>query len=580
MGGPSLEEEAWSSIRLAIYRLVADIYRLDIVRDGSKITLTGEVTRDDVKATIEESMRRHGVDVDNQLVVAAPFKPAGDIEFSARTTALSGPTPTNSICRFPDVRKVSEAIPDEEFVFTVDLTVGDPGDGASISIDGVPPDWSSLEVEAEVVSNALVFEEGESVKPVGIKADESSVAAEFRALLRPMPGAVSFEIRILFSFKGRHSGMTRKTFDVEAKPGPIGEPVAVAKPAAVVISPSARPPTLTIRISDIGGGRYHWSSIAPQGVGKGPRDGTIELEDAREFARDLIGRCPHMAPGKHRSQLRGIGERIWRTTPERFRGLMAAMRQKYGSEFPIQIITDETFVPWEMMFPTDDSGIADPTHLFLTHPMARWFNAHDAVVRDSLPKGAVACFVPEYEDGSALPSTLREAAWFERELGAVRPEASCDSFNGYLGPEMPPTTTAIVHFAGHGRAKDGSAASAILMTDDWVTSDEIHGGVKLGERDGSYVILNACAVGAEQAQLGVLDGFPSSLASRGFRAVLAPIWSVLDSQASQIVCDQAKYLMDGKSLGVSVRDARATHYNASSTPYAYICYGDVMARIA
>lgn len=159
-------------------------------------------------------------------------------------------------------------------------------------------------------------------------------------------------------------------------------------------------------------------------------------------------------------------------------------------------------------------------------------------------------------------------------------EASCESFNGYLGPNMPSKPTAIVHFAGHGRAKNGSAASALLMTDDWVTSDEIHGGVKLGERDGSYVILNACAVGAEESQLGVVDGFPSSLASRGFRAILAPIWAVLDSQASQIVCDQAKFLMEGKSLGESVRDARARYYNASSTPYAYLCHGDVMAKIS
>ena len=581
-GGPSLEDQAWSYTRLAIYRLVADIYHLELVRTGRKVTLTGQVKRRDTKATIDVLIVSHGLEVDNQLVVAAPFRPASgaDIEISLHSREKPKPKPTTSITRYPDVRPISEAAPGAEFSFSVDLTVADPGSGGALSIDGVPSDWSSLQVEAEVVSNALVFEEGESLKTVTIHADGSSAPAKFKALLRPVPGASSFEIRVLFSFNSRHSGMTRRVFDVQQTPAPADDPSSAPDRTTVVIAPLAQPPTLTLRITEVGNGKFHWASIAPSGVGNGSRDDIIMLDDAREFSRDLIGKCPHMAPGKHQSQLRGIGEQIWQKAPLKFRALFGSMRQKFGSEFPIQIITDEPHVPWELMFPTSDSGIDDPTHLFLTHPMARWFNSHEANVRDRLPKGDVACFVPEYKDGSALPSTLEEAKWFEKNLRASRLEASSEGFTSYLGQKMPGTPTAIVHFAGHGRAKDGSAASALLMTDDWVTADEIHGGVKLGERDGSYVILNACAVGAEQSQLGVVDGFPSRLASRGFRAVLAPIWAVLDSQASQIVCDQAKFLVGGKSLGESVRDARALHYNASSTPYAYLCYGDVMAKIS
>jgi hypothetical protein len=579
-GGPSLDNAPWSMTRLAIYRLVADIYHLDVVRTGGSISLTGQVTRRDVKDAIESLMRSHGLVVDNQLVVAAPFKPASgaDLEIAFHGTVDLKPKSTATVTRHPDVRALSIPISGAEFTFSVDLLQADAGSGTAISIDGVPTDWAALEVEAEVVSNALIFEDDESHKVIVIRADGGSTPALFKARLRPIPGASSFELRVLFSFNSRHSGMTRATFEIDDTPESAGDLVPPGPPV-VVIAPSAQAPPLTIRITELGAGSFFWSSLAPQGVGKGSRDEVIALGDAREFARDLIGKCPHLPPGNHQSPMRGIGEQIWQKAPANFRSLFSAMRQSFGAEFPIQIITDEPFVPWELMFPTDDSGIDDPTHLFLTHPMARWFNSYEGNVRDRLSKGDVACFVPEYTDGSALVSTLDEAKWFETNLKARRFEASYDGFTNYLGQQLPQTPTAIVHFAGHGRAKDGSAASALKMTDAWVTADDIHGGVKLGERDGSYVILNACAVGAEHSQLGVVDGFPIRLARRGFRAILAPIWAVLDSQASLIVCDHARLLVGGRSLGESLRDARAMHYNASSTPYAYLCYGDVMAKM-
>lgn len=313
-GGPSLDEGVWSSTRLAIYRLVADIYHSELVRTGQKVKLTGQVTRRDVKATIEALIGSHDLEVDNQLVVAAPFKSASgaDVEISLHSREKPKPKVTTSITRYPDVRPTGEAIPNAEFAFAVDLAASDTGLGGAISLDDVPSDWRLLKVEAEVISNALVFEEGESQKAITIHSDGSSQPASFKATLRPPPGANSFEIRVLFSFNSRHSGMVRRTFDINTGPKAGDAPIKDPGRSAVVIAPLAQAPTLTIRITEVSGGTFNWASLAPQGVGKGSRDDIVMLGDAREFARDLIGKCPHMMPGKHQSQLRGIGEQIGR----------------------------------------------------------------------------------------------------------------------------------------------------------------------------------------------------------------------------------------------------------------------------
>lgn len=582
-GGPSFEEEVWVSTRLSIYRMASEIYHLILSRKGDSVTVTGQVTKNATKSRIEELIAAHRLTVNNQVVVAAPFKPASGADLEISLHSRQKPA-TASITRFPEIQPTGDAVPGSKFTFLVDLAAADDGKGNGITIDHLPSDWSSLEIEAEVVSNALHFSGGESLGTILINADGNSTPAEFTAILNPLPGAQSFEIKVLFSYNRRHSGVCRRTIEIPdaaaPKPDVSSGPTEPSLPSVVFV-PRAQAPTLMIRISDIGGGDFQWLSLAPQGVGSGPREARISLGDARSFAHQLLGKCPVMPPGRHRSPLQGVGEQIWQKAPERFRNLMAAMRKEFGPEFPIQLITDEPYIPWEMMFPTADSGIEQPTHLYLTHPIARWFVASESNDRHQLPRGRVASFVPEYEDQSALQSTLEEARWFETNLRATRCEATYDSFTNHWGEGMPESRTSIVHFAGHGRSQGPDQSSGIKMTnEEWVTSDDIHGGVKLGERDGSFVILNACAAGAADAALGVIEGFPSRLASRGFRAILAPIWAVLDSQASQVVCDQAQRLVGGKTLGESMRDARALHQNASSTPFAYICYGDVMAKMS
>jgi hypothetical protein len=112
-----------------------------------------------------------------------------------------------------------------------------------------------------------------------------------------------------------------------------------------------------------------------------------------------------------------------------------------------------------------------------------------------------------------------------------------------------------------------------------VSCNEVHSGVKLGKLYGTFVVLNACKTGVVQYQLGLASGWAASLTGRGFGGVLAPIWAVQDECASMVVRDYLNDFMGGTPLGRAMLVARAARRQDSSTPYAYVAHGDVMASM-
>jgi CHAT domain-containing protein len=116
--------------------------------------------------------------------------------------------------------------------------------------------------------------------------------------------------------------------------------------------------------------------------------------------------------------------------------------------------------------------------------------------------------------------------------------------------------------------------------DDWVVIDDVNtGGTKLGNRDRSMVVLNACETATSGSQLGWVEGWAPMLASRGFGAVVAPLWRVQDEVAFNVVTGGLKNLvMDGCTLGEAFTKARASASDRSIAAFAFMTYGDVMAR--
>lgn len=585
-GCPDIDNEEWVSLRLAIYLLAQDIYDLEIVVDGNRVTLGGCVTSVAARSALVALISSHGLEVTDRLRIEPVFSSAsGAGDGVSRRPVDENHEFAAPLELHPTIAAESDPEPEERFRFVVDLRdILDPSTDGSVTLRGLPAGWSTIDVGVEIVAPGLSFDEGKDVGAIKVHRDGRSEAAEFLALVDPDVATIS--VLALFKHGGRHAGSARKEFQLRMRPALRAQSGRVAgnapAPAAprVSIDPGAVAPALTVAIINAGDDLFVWRYTAPPGMGEDRRTETIKITGGEEFAAKLLMRCPAARPGKHVDDLRGIGGRVWDATPQSFRNLFEGMRSAMGPDFPIQFVTNETFIPWELMHPAAGQ-VEGADHLFMTHPVARWFVDLEGGMSNHLPGGLLTTFTPVYSDLSTLPFAQDEGDWLVRTLGAVRGIPTYDGFTGYWGSAMPAEKVSTIHFAGHGSTGKGSDShgAGLRMSDDWVSDDAVHDGVILGKRDGSHVVLNACSIGAGDVELGVVAGFPARLARRGFKAITAPAWAIRDGHASAVVRQYLEFLSQGRTLGVAMRDARAMHRNASSTPFAYICHGDVMAKI-
>lgn len=592
-GGPAVEEEPWASVRSAVYVMAREIYGMNVASSDGAIVLTGSVTSGRVKAAIADLFTPHAASVRDELEVASPFEPAG-AGTSARTMTAKGHAEV--VTRHPSITPTDTARPGEPFAFTVDLgPTSDPAtQAAPLALEGLPAGWSEVRVDLEVFCDAIAFDnENGRLGTVTVLPDGASRPCTFRGRVRAdAVGGATFKLMVTFEHGGRHVGSAVRPVTIEPSPGVRQQEGAIAAPmvfaGGVRLVKDAPAATLLVKIIETSDRKWTWS-LKPVGS-EGPfktanwRDEVDLKGDPLEFARRLLRECPKLRPGrKPASVLQGIGEEIWTAAPSCFKELYAELRDRHGARFPIQIVTDEPHVPWEMMRPDAKAGIADADHLFMTHPVARWFCVAEGGMRDRLGRGLIASFVPTYADGDALPDARKEGQSLVDRYGAEARQPTCNGFLDLLRDGAPGKRVAVIHFAGHAAppGEGGSAAKeGLRMEDDWVSHSEINSSVKLGESDFPFVVLNACSAGVAAQSLGVLGGWPASLARRGFGGILAPTWAVQDEHASSVVLDQLDGLMKGQTLGEAMVTARVCYRHASATPYAYLCYGDVMARMA
>ncbi len=381
VGGPPIEREPWSSLRSAIYVLAREIYMMDVTFSIDAIVLMGSVTSERVKAAIAALFSGHAGSVRNELEVAAPFEPAGGI-LSARTLVADE---DGTVTRHPSITPGEAAHPGQAFEFTVDLgsTAGAGTQGAPVALSGLPPGWTEVRVDVEVFCDSIAFDDEEGrFGAVVVFPDGTSRPWAFRGCVRPDAAVgTTFRLMVTFEHGGRHAGSAVRHIPVEQG---FGTPQRLPGTASTAIaSGSLRlvqgvpPATLMVKIIAASAGKWTWSLSA---TGGGPykaarwRDEIDLKQDTLGFARTLLRQCPGLRPGRnHASVLRGIGENIWAATPTCFKDLYGELRERYGSRFPIQIVTDELHVPWEMMHPDANAGFEQADHLFMTHPIARWF---------------------------------------------------------------------------------------------------------------------------------------------------------------------------------------------------------------
>ncbi|MFK4810959.1 CHAT domain-containing protein [Devosia sp. ZW T5_3] len=577
---PGLE---WERVRALLAGGLGDrVFRLTVTLRGRRAVLEGAVFSEEVKADIGHLVVLNTfVDgIDNLLEVTSPLYSAGD-DFDAPPQPATLPE-TSTVTRYPDIR-TTEGTPlaGDSIDIVADLLVSASKTTEAEPMElGFRSDQPHLDIDVEIHSSQLDIPEAQRFAIIRVRRDGPSMPALFSGRVRE--DAVEIEVRLIFSFAGRYSGSATRTIPVGRAPEINGEERSyTVGGSGLSVDRSARPPSLTVRIFNNGSadGNCVWSfDTAPhlRHLGVSNRVCTSVLgQSPKDYFTTKFRQCPILPAGTHQGTLRGLGETIWGAVPQQFSEIYRLVRGAEGPEFPIQILTDEPHVPWELMFVGSAASDVEG-HLALMHPVARW-SLNENAAPASYRFGRRVSFVPQYARGATLPAAEAEGQWLATEVDAERGAPDFASFMGLLTGTSGHAVQ-LVHFAGHGAAEGAPNEIGLRMQDHWVPVEQINGSVRLGKRDAPLFVLNACQVGNADRALGAVTGWPAALARQGFGGVVAPLWSIQDESAASFVRSLLTgILKEGLSIGAASLAAKKANAAASPSAYAYVMYGDVMA---
>lgn len=490
--------------------------------------------------------------------------------------------------RYPSVTADRQLTAGQRVVLAVDLLrvpTDEETRSSGVTIEDLPGDWTEVEVTVEVVASAIDFES--TTGTVRVRRNDDSVPARFNGVVRTgLAYKQPIKVVALFSYAGRDCGLATRTFRV-------GQPLAAdpssAPTAPLVVETAANTPDLTVRIlcSDRSAlGAMFWILSVPRkddvpGLPDRLSDMVNLGNEPAEFAESLYSAFGAVTVGGHKDLFLGMGEKLWQYAPEVFRRVYWALREARGPGFSIQFVTDEPYIPWELMRPYDESISATASLLALEHPVARWIADYEGALRQRLPRGCVISIVPNYpKKNDELKHAQAEAELLRKDYDAKSVPGTLKGVKDLLRHGLAGETIAVIHFAGHGRfslklpdtssikLEDGTLVAAAVGTRE----------VKLGEHDGSIVVFNACEVGATAASLGATGGWADVFLRRRFRGFVAPLWPVYDDHAVIVIQELFEAVVRrGKPLGHAMQQIRARHADESPTFLAYLYYGDVLA---
>jgi hypothetical protein len=374
------------------------------------------------------------------------------------------------------------------------------------------------------------------------------------------------------------------------------------------VAPTAQPPDLLVRIQiDTFGPvttpkttRYLWTCLSPHVSVE-----AASLEDRRSVVQDgaekYVTRLFEPLANKTLGALDirsvfGAGEKIYdKLAPKSFKDIYwrlfrEAVAEPRRFEFDsIQFVTDEPYIPWELMRLTAPDGQAsvEPELLAIRHSVGRWVAERSCLLRQNIAVDRFAVFATDYKTVKGvepkLPWAKEEGEHLHERFGAEILAVQEDVVIDFL--EKNPGQA--VHFACHGQMDALNPERSLLYLEDNQTSftplvlgtEEVRNCIG---HEHPFVFLNACQLGGAGSTFSLVAGWPAAFLGAGAGALVAPLWSVGDAVAkavSQEFYDNA-FKADGEPLGAILKKIRQKWKDSKRLTYlAYVLYGDPMARI-
>jgi hypothetical protein len=286
------------------------------------------------------------------------------------------------------------------------------------------------------------------------------------------------------------------------------------------------------------------------------------------------------------SKLESLGRDLWRELfpPE----LQAAYREEIRSQVRSWVIvSDEPWIPWEIVKPYDGSRPGDPLDddfLCFQFELTRWL----ADVRPYVQEIRVGS-VSVVQSAPDLPHAAQERALFDQlkksfpqvSISLPRLDSAFDARDFLTATEAD-----LIHFIGHGvPMKAHPDESGLPFADKSILRPaDLHGplATHLGNRR-PMIFLNTCWAGKEGWSLTRLGGWASRWVDVcGCGAFIAPLWPVRDQVALSFAWAFYDELAHGATLGAAALAARRKiHQERQGDPsvLAYTVYGHPHAQL-
>jgi CHAT domain-containing protein len=278
-------------------------------------------------------------------------------------------------------------------------------------------------------------------------------------------------------------------------------------------------------------------------------------------ARDLTG----YSTEETRRWLQGKGIELWKELiPKELENLFWQQRENIKW---MTILSDGDPMPWELMYPTNDTG-DDAGFLAEQFPIVRW-------IFGPAPTTQLQCSRPCF----VVPDDAPLAA--EDELTALRRIMGDGQNINDLTPLLKLLDNAefdALHFACHNifRADSPTSSSIQLGSKHFVPTF-------LNKYNRHFhsplVFMNACRSDGMAANYTWLAGWAKSFLAAGAGAFIGSLWEVRDSSASHFAETFYQALHSGIPLGDAMKQARIAIQNEPGDPtwLAYTLYGNPAA---
>lgn len=292
------------------------------------------------------------------------------------------------------------------------------------------------------------------------------------------------------------------------------------------------------------------------------------------------------------NRLRAIGEEMaTELLPERLRRALWSNRKRIAA---IQVLSEDTSIPWEMLFLSDPDGQDVDGEGFLAEfGLVRWLHdtqwppGHLSIRPDRVRYIVPTYPVPDYE----LPEAQEEReALLKMFPGAVQLDADSVSLSSQL---RRPGPIDVLHVSGHGMSTVGGVIRAsLLMTGrvdpqgryetDELTDIMVKTRLSFDANSQPIVFLNACQAGRAGNSMVGIGGFAGAFlkptSTRGAGAFIGAQWSIGDSTALTFATKFYEALLGGQTLVDSTRAARNAAKEAGELSWlSYTVYGDPTA---